>query len=254
MIRSVADEPGRLVARRHTVPRRHLGARLQAPHTRAAHARRHLPEWHVPCACLPTSPDPRFLRMPVAKHSAGRNELPDEGLMARYADGDTEAFGELFRRYEPRAYSFFLKRTGSTERAEDLYQDLFLRIHRSRDSYDSTRPFSPWFFRIAQRLWVDDLRRAFRSHEVPLDPRDLQSKSPSIERVLADRDDLGEALDALSPEERYVLVSFKVDGREYSELAGRLGKSVEAVKKMASRAMQRIGSAQRSDLARPVKR
>jgi DNA-directed RNA polymerase specialized sigma24 family protein len=103
-------------------------------------------------------------------------------------------------------------------------------------------------------LWVDDVRRAFRGREVPLDSRDLQSKSPSIERVLADRDDLGEALDALSPEERYVLVSFKVDGRGYSELAGRLGKSVDAVKKMASRAMQRIGGAQRSDMALPAKR
>ena len=46
--------------------------------------------------------------------------VPDELLMARYADGDGRAFDELFRRYEPRAYSYFVKRTGSPERAEDL--------------------------------------------------------------------------------------------------------------------------------------
>jgi len=74
----------------------------------------------------------------------------DETLMARYADGDARAFGELFRRYEPRAYASFLKRTASPERAQDLYQELFLRIHRARDRYDAERPFAPWLFQIAQ--------------------------------------------------------------------------------------------------------
>lgn len=192
--------------------------------------------------------------MPKAKQIEGRPEVPDESLMARYVDGDAEAFDELFRRYERRAYAFFVRRTGSAERSEDLYQELFLRIHRARRRYDSKRPFSPWLFQIAHRLWVDDVRRAFRSREVSLEARDIASGSPGIERVLADREDLGDALDALTPEERYVLVSFKIDGREYSELAVRLGKSVDAIRKMASRAMQRIGAAPRSDIARSAKR
>lgn len=191
--------------------------------------------------------------MNESKQSAGWHALSDECLMARYADGDTEAFNELFRRHEHRSYAFFLKRTGSTDRAEDLYQELFLRIHRARHSYDSTRPLLPWFFQIAQRLWIDDVRRSFRSREVSLEARDIASGSPDIERVLTDREDLGEALDALTADERYVVVSFKVHGREYSELAGRLGKSVDAVKKMASRAMQRMGAAPRSRVARRVR-
>ena len=64
--------------------------------------------------------------------------------MERYVDGDSTAFDELFRRYEPRAFSYFLRRTGSPDRAQDLYQDLFLRIHRARDTYDSRRSFAPW--------------------------------------------------------------------------------------------------------------
>lgn len=171
------------------------------------------------------------------------SELPDETLMQRYADGDEDAFDELFRRYEPRAFAYFVRRTGSVERARDLYQDLFLRLHRARDTYDPTRPFAPWFFQIAHRLLVDDGRRAYRSHEVALECREASSGEPGSEDALAHREHLAQVLDALSPAERYVLVSSKLDGVGYPELAGELGRSVDAVKKMASRAMQRVRAA-----------
>lgn len=164
----------------------------------------------------------------------------DETLMARYADGDGEAFDELFRRYERRAYGFFVRRTGSPERAQDLYQELFLRIHRARDRYDPSRPFTPWLFQIANRLLVDDLRRAFRSHEVSLGDREPRSLRQEGEAIVANREQLAQLLDGLSPEERYVVLSAKVEGIGYPELAERLGKSVDAVKKMASRAVQRL--------------
>jgi len=160
--------------------------------------------------------------------------------MARYAAGDPEAFDELFWRYEPRAYVFFHKRTGSPQRAEDLYQELFLRIHRARDRYDPTRPFTPWFFQIANHLLVDDLRRAFRSHEVPIEDRDPRTDHPGSEERLADREQIGQLIETLSPEERYVVLSAKVEGIGYPELAEHLGKSVDAVKKMVSRAVQRL--------------
>lgn len=78
--------------------------------------------------------------------------LSDEALMDRYARGDGAAFDELFARYQERAYAFFLWRVGSAEHAADLYQELFLRIHRARERYDPGRPFAPWFFQIARRL------------------------------------------------------------------------------------------------------
>jgi RNA polymerase sigma-70 factor (ECF subfamily) len=160
--------------------------------------------------------------------------------MARYADGDGEAFDELFRRYEPRAYGFFVRRTGSRERAQDLYQELFLRIHRARDRYDPTRPFTPWFFQIANRLLVDDHRRAFRNHEVPLEDREARSAHEGSEAVVANREQLAQLLDGLSPDERYVVLSAKIEGIGYPELAEHLDKSVDAVKKTASRALQRL--------------
>jgi RNA polymerase sigma-70 factor (ECF subfamily) len=162
--------------------------------------------------------------------------------MARYAAGDGDAFDELFRRYEPRVFSFFLKRTGSAYRAQDLYQELFLRIHRSRDRYDERRPFAPWLFQIAHRLLIDDLRRAHRSHEVPIGEREVAAEAADAERSCGEREILGQALAALSREERCVLVS-KAEGVSYPELAATLGKSVEAIRKLASRATQRLRSA-----------
>lgn len=163
--------------------------------------------------------------------------------MARYAAGNSRAFEELFRRYEPRAYVFFLRRTGSPQRAEDLYQELFLRIHRARDRYDPARPFTPWFFQIANRLLVDDHRRAFRSHEMLIDAREPCAERPGADAQLADHQQVDRLLNALSPEERYVVLSAKVEGVGYPELAEHLGRSVDAVKKMASRAILRLRAA-----------
>jgi RNA polymerase sigma-70 factor (ECF subfamily) len=159
--------------------------------------------------------------------------VPDELLMARYAAGDAEAFECLFARYEPRVLAFFLKRTGSREDAEDLYQELFLRIHRARWSYDAARPFSPWLFRIAHRLAVDDARRAFRRREVPLAGPEPRSAGPDGEHSAAIRTELRDAFAELTPEESYVLLSAKGHGLRYDELAVQLGKSVAAIKQMA---------------------
>ena len=181
--------------------------------------------------------------MPTTRRPATLREVPDEILMQDYAGGDAGAFEELFRRFETRAYSYFIKRTHSPERAQDLYQELFLRIHRARDSYDPARAFTPWFFQIAHRLWVDDQRRAYRAHEVAIGDHEPGAPGTGSADEVADREQLGQMLDSLSADERYVLVSAKVEGIAYSELAVRLGKSADAVKKMASRALQRLRAA-----------
>lgn len=178
---------------------------------------------------------------------------PDEVLMARYAAGDPHAFDRLFSRWERRAYVFFLKRVGSPQRAEDLYQELFLRIHRARERYDPARPFTPWIFQIARRLLVDDHRRAFRSHELGGEELDWRAEGSGIEERIAVQELAGRLLDGLSPEERYVVLSAKVEGIGYAELAEQLGKSVDAVKKMASRSLQRLRAEARESSIAPVK-
>jgi len=168
----------------------------------------------------------------------------DEVLMTCYSRGDVEAFDELFRRFEPRAFAYFVKRTHSRDRAQDLYQELFLRLHRNRHSFDPDRAFAPWFFQIARRLLIDDVRRAFRERELPLDEsRDRLDESMAVSR--SERDELARLLDLLAPDERYVLVASKGDGVGYAELANQLGRSIEAVRKLSSRAALRLREASR---------
>ncbi len=178
-------------------------------------------------------PDGRALRQAA-------RELPDETLMGLYAVGDGAAFDELFTRYEKHAFGYFVKRTRSPDRAQDLYQELFLRIHRARHAYDPGLPFAPWLFQIAHRLLIDDERRAYRSREVSLDGSP-PSAWPAVEfDAGTDRELLSRLLVGLSDAERRIVIGAKLEGVGYAELAVQQGKTVAAVKKMASRALQRI--------------
>lgn len=160
--------------------------------------------------------------------------------MERYVDGDAAAFDELFRRYEQRAFAYFARRTRSQDRAQDLYQELFLRVHRARHEYDPKRAFAPWFFQIAHRLLIDDARRAFRTHEVPFDEHAAALSEDGARDVVADRQQLAQMLSELSEGERAILLAAKGAGVDYTEIARQLGKSVDAVKKTASRTLLRL--------------
>jgi RNA polymerase sigma-70 factor, ECF subfamily len=166
--------------------------------------------------------------------------LPDGQLMRLYALGSQGAFEELFRRHEDRAFRFFLRRVHCEARARDLYQELFLRLHRFRHTYDASRPFDPWFFHIARRVLVDEWRRRFREARVDLDVAGLPSGAPDPEQVAVARHDGVRQLERLSPDEVRILVDAKVRGLGYSEIATALSRSVSAVKQTASRSLRRL--------------
>ena len=172
--------------------------------------------------------------------------------MARYAAGDAAAFELLYQRYRTRAHAYFLRRTGEPDRARDLSQQLFLRLHCGRGRYDPERPFDSWFFEIARRIAVDDLRRICRSREVPLGDLDAWDGGPSCEERVSQREALEEVLGGLSREERHVLVAAKIGGVRYDELAVELDRRPASVRKLASRAIARIR--QRNGLPGPPRR
>jgi RNA polymerase sigma-70 factor, ECF subfamily len=164
----------------------------------------------------------------------------DEVLMGRYANGDARAFGLLFDRYEQRVFAFFLQRTESPERARDLFQELFLRLHRSRDRYDPERPFAAWIFKIARNLLADDARHVFQRNETPLVDWEPFAGDRSRIDEWADCRDAARFLSTLSAEERALILAVRVEGFGYDELAVELGKSAAAVRQMACRAMRKL--------------
>ena len=177
-------------------------------------------------------------------------EIRDETLMELYATGDIAAFQELFRRYERRAYSFFWKRTRSEDRTADLFQDLFLRVHRFRATYRSEFKFTSWFFQVADNVFMDHLRHHFRLREEPIDDCKELSVPASAEWRACQREAVEFALAGLSDEQTRVLVAAKVEGFEYPEVAEALGKSVDAVKQIASRTLRRLRGAAPVETAR----
>jgi len=170
----------------------------------------------------------------------------DSLLMERYARGDAAAFDALFERYERRAFGFFLRRSRSPERAADLLQELFLRIHRFRAGFDGRYRFSPWFFALARNVWHDELRRLHRLREDFLD--DMPSEPDSLRNVSFEaqagaREQVAQLLGVLAPAQCAVLVGAAVEGLTYPELAARLGGSVPALRQAASRALRRLRAA-----------
>ena len=167
--------------------------------------------------------------------------LDDAELMNRYARGDAAAFEELFGRYERRALGFYLRRTHCPDRAADLLQELFLRLHRFRDRFDSSQPFSPWFFEVARNVWHDDLRRIHRLREEPEERvTSAASRSGSPEQCAIVREEVEVLLGVLTRQQRSVVVATAVEGWSYADLAGRSEASVAALKQVGSRALRKL--------------
>lgn len=92
----------------------------------------------------------------------------DEQLLQAYREGDTEALRQLIIRHQEDLLRFLIRLTGDRQAAEDVFQDAFLQVHISADTFDVTRRFKPWLFTIAANKARDFLRKRSRRQEVDL--------------------------------------------------------------------------------------
>lgn len=176
------------------------------------------------------------------KDESAYRETPDEALMAAYQAGDMAAFDTLYARYESRIFNHLLRQTGDPETAGDLFQETFLKLHRSRQDYDPERPFSHWIFTIAANLVKTEFkRRRVRAVEraeaeiegfgggEPADARAERRESQNRIRI---------ALESLTEAQRQVILLSKYEGISYAEIARITGNTAQAVKQMAYRGLQ----------------
>ena len=94
--------------------------------------------------------------------------VTDEQLIDRYRAGETQAFDTLVRRYRNELFHFLIRFMGKRAAAEDVFQNTFLQVHQSLDTFDTERRFKPWLFTIAANKGRDYLRRQKRRPTVPL--------------------------------------------------------------------------------------
>jgi RNA polymerase sigma-70 factor (ECF subfamily) len=99
--------------------------------------------------------------------SASKNDS-DADLLARYLTGDETAFRELVNRYKNSLYAFLRRFLTRQDLIEDVFQETFLQLFTSQDSFDTSRPLRPWLFTIAANKAKDALRKSQRTAATPI--------------------------------------------------------------------------------------
>ncbi|HPQ38827.1 MAG TPA: RNA polymerase sigma factor [bacterium] len=162
--------------------------------------------------------------------------LSDDDLMAMFASGTGEAFDMLYDRYRHRIYGFALTCLHSEADAEDLVQDVFLRIARSAEHYEPRNRFKAWIFSIAANRIRALAAREGLLREKTLEMHRMRAggsfrpdASPT-DRAVAARDILERFLGRLTPEQRMLLLLKEVEGMDGATIAETMGLSPSNVR------------------------
>ena len=175
----------------------------------------------------------------------------DAELMLRVRDGDETSFALLLNRHRGPVVHFLYRMVQNPGVAEELAQEVFLRVYKSRGTYEPTAKFTTWLFRIATHLALNWLRdgKAERGQESIDDTggegpaRQLEDRSGTIEQTLVYEARLREiraAIEALPGKQRAAVLMHKYEEMEYSQIAGVLGCSESAVKSLLFRAYETL--------------
>jgi RNA polymerase sigma-70 factor (ECF subfamily) len=176
---------------------------------------------------------------------------PDIRLMLQVREDELGAFEQLVERYQHRLVGVLHHLLGNGDEAEDLAQEVFLRVYRARKKYRPRAKFSTWLFTIANNLALNVLRSRQRKPVVPLNLRDSGPLGPRpAEQLAHDRANqpaqhmqqqelaaiVRQALDGLNERQRVAVVLNKFEDMNYAEIAEVMGLTTKAVKSLLSRA------------------
>jgi RNA polymerase sigma-70 factor (ECF subfamily) len=169
--------------------------------------------------------------------------VTDEALMTAVRDGDLAKLDLLFERHHVALFDFLSRMTGNRTAAEDLVQDVFVRILRYRATYRVGNKFETWLFRIARNARADYFRT--RQPLEPLSAEALEQPEPGpgpMRRLEADRERarLKQALLQLREDQRELIVLARFRGMTHEQIAELLGIETGAVKVRIHRALREL--------------
>jgi RNA polymerase sigma-70 factor (ECF subfamily) len=181
--------------------------------------------------------------------------MTDEALMAAYQKGDVAAFAELVARHEKRLWNFVRRFVADSATAEDLLQEVFLRVVRSAAEWEPSAKFSTWVFTIARNLCTDNARRGALRRADSLDQTpepcphridkiagpDANAEKAAMNREIADRVD--RAVADLPFEQREVFLMREVMDMSFAEIAAATRTSEPTVKSRMRYALERLRAA-----------
>jgi len=175
----------------------------------------------------------------------------DAELMLRVKEGDGASFGVLLNKHRSSVVNFLFRMVQNHAVAEELAQEVFLRVYRSRGSYEPTAKFTTWLFRIATHLALNALRdgKHDRSQERlddtagELPARQVSDSRPNVEQALlyqARLEEIRRAIAVLPEKQRAAVLMHKYEEMEYSQIATVLNCSESAVKSLLFRAYEAL--------------
>lgn len=192
--------------------------------------------------------------MAVSESSAQRYQLqdPDVRLMLKVRDDDAAAFDELMLRYQNRLVTVLDHLVGRRDLAEDLAQEVFLRVYRARKRYVAGAKFSTWLYTIANHVAANALRSMSRRPEVNLTGKSSESGGSNVLDRMAlaasgamparqlDKSELCQvvraALSELNERQRMAVLLNKFEDMSYADIATTMEMSPQAIKSLLSRA------------------
>ena len=181
----------------------------------------------------------------------------DVQLMLDVKAGDEQSFALLLQRYRTPLVNFLYRMVRNREQAEDLAQEVFLRVYRARKDYVPSAKFTTWLFRIATNLALNSVRdNRYQRMEISLDAPvttdaedgderavDVAEKHPSIEQYLVEevrRKMIRHAVDKLPEKQRAAVLLHKYQELDYNEIAKILECSDSALKSLLFRAYETL--------------
>jgi RNA polymerase sigma-70 factor (ECF subfamily) len=197
------------------------------------------------------SPKPSWIARVNSDSAVGASLDWDAELMLRVRDGDEVSFGVLLEKHRGPVINFLFRMVQNKAVAEELAQDAFLRVYKSRISYEPTAKFTTWLFRIATHLalnWIRDGRNEKRQASLDEEspdgaPREVADRSRTAEQELVYQAKLREvrqAIRRLPAKQKAAVMMHKYEEMEYAQIADVLSCSESAVKSLLFRAYESL--------------
>lgn len=176
--------------------------------------------------------------------------MDDSGVVTAFLGGEERAFEELVTRYQTRLLNFIYRTVGDRERAEDLVQEVFIRVYRHLHRFDRSKKFSTWAYTIASNLAKNELRNRSRNPLVlfqtvkknwqdedrPLEFEDSSTRPDDMYRKRHLRQVVEESVAKLPEHHRDVFILRELEGKSYEEIAEITGCNLGTVKSRLNRA------------------
>jgi RNA polymerase sigma factor (sigma-70 family) len=175
-----------------------------------------------------------------ADSASGFAQRVDAMTLARAQAGDMQAFATLYAAFGRPCFNLALRILGNRTQAEDLVQEVFLKMFATIRSYRGEAPFGSWLKRMAVNATIDQLRS--QRHEADVDADAVQAQQPAADSGNAAATlDVWTLLQRLPARTRAILVLHEFEGYTHTELAQMFGQSESYSKSILARALKRLG-------------